>query len=70
MDKCSWGDGIEAKPGGIELDPCVYEDVEAHRNVTVIISKCRVCGHVEISWIRQPDTEDVDESEIEYLFNH
>ena len=34
------------------------EDKEIHRNVTVTVSQCSVCGHIEISWERQDDTED------------
>lgn len=57
--KCSFGDGITFKPDGVhELDPCVYETLEVHRNVTVIIGKCMKCGHVDMSWIRQDDTID------------
>lgn len=60
MTKCEHPEGIQIMPGGIcELDPCIYEDIEMHRNVTVIVSRCRNCGHIEISWIRQEDTEDI-----------
>lgn len=70
MPDCKWPDGIEVRPGGIDLDPCIYEDIEAYKNVTVIISRCQNCGHIEISWKRQSDTEEVDVSEIEYLYYH
>ena len=57
--KCGFGDGVTIKPDGIhELDPCVYETTEIHRNVTVMIGKCRKCGKVDISWMRQDDTID------------
>lgn len=60
MAKCEWPDGIQVNVGGLcDVDPCIYEDVEMHTNVTVIVSKCRVCGHIELSWIRQENTEDV-----------
>lgn len=62
--KCSFPPGITIKPDGKhELDPCIYEDIERHRNVTVTVSRCRVCGHIEISWERQEDTidEEVDD---------
>ncbi len=60
MKKCSFGDGITIKPNGVdELDPCIYEDVEMYTNVTVVISRCKKCGHIEVSWIRQENTEDV-----------
>ena len=58
-NKCSFGD-MTIKPDGIhELDPCVYEDIEMYANVTVVVSRCKKCGNVEISWIRQDNTEEV-----------
>ena len=61
MERCTWGDGITVKPDGVhELDPCEYEVVEAYRNVTVEVLRCKNCGHVEISWIRQENTEEGD----------
>ena len=60
--KCQFPDGIVIKPDGKnELDPCVYETVSVLRNVTVEILKCKRCGHMEIAWRRQEDTEEVDE---------
>lgn len=61
MERCTCGDGITVKPDGVhELDPCEYEVVEAYRNVTVEVLRCRRCGHIEITWRRQSDTEEVD----------
>lgn len=61
MERCTWGDGITVKPDGVhELYPCEYEVVEAYRNVTVEVLRCRRCGHIEITWRRQSDTEEVD----------
>lgn len=58
-NKCSFGD-ITIKPDGInELDLCVYEDIEMYANVTVIISRCKKCGHIEVSWMRQDNTEEI-----------
>ena len=58
MSKCKHSGGIIIKPdGATELDPCVYEDIEKYKNVTVIVSRCIYCGHIEISWVRQEDTE-------------
>lgn len=58
-NKCSFGD-ITIKPDGInELDPCIYEDIEMYTNVTIVISRCTKCGHIEISWMRQDDTEEI-----------
>lgn len=55
--KCTHGDGITVRPDGInELAPCLYEEVEAYKNVTVRVLRCRRCGHTEIEWIRQDDT--------------
>ena len=57
--KCTWGDGITVKPDGVhELDPCVYEDIEIHRNVTVIVSRCIRCGNIVVSWKSQENTID------------
>ena len=57
--KCSFPDGITVKPDGVhDLDPCEYELTERHRNVTVEVLRCRKCGHVEISWLRQDNTID------------
>ena len=53
-NKCSFGD-VTIKPDGVNE----LEDVEMYTNVTVIISRCKKCGNVEISWIRQDNTEEV-----------
>lgn len=59
--KCEWPEGITIKPDGIHsLDPCVYMEIERFSNVTVSINKCIYCGHVEVSWFRQEDTEEID----------
>lgn len=58
MSKCKHSGGIIIKPDSVnELDPCVYEDIEKYKNVTVTVSRCIYCGHIEISWVRQEDTE-------------
>ena len=57
--KCAPPDGVTIKLDGKHpLDPCEYEVKEIHRNVTVEVIRCRKCGHTEISWRRQEDTED------------
>ena len=56
MEKCQYPAGMEMNINGIPVDPCVYEDAEIYKNVTVIISKCKKCGNVEIQWKRQDDT--------------
>ena len=51
--RCSFGEGITIKPDGIhELDPCFYEVIEVHENVTVEVSRCKRCGHVELLWYK------------------
>lgn len=56
--KCEFENGIIIKPDGEnELDPCVYEEIEKYTNVTVIISRCKKCGNIDISWMRQDNTE-------------
>ena len=53
MRKCRLPHGMKFKPDGVhELDPCKYEVVERHENVTVEILRCRNCGHQEITWYR------------------
>lgn len=60
--KCTFPDGVTIKPDGINpLDPCIYQTVEIFRNVTVEVMQCKKCGHVEIVWHRQEDTERVTE---------
>lgn len=60
MCKCSF-DGVSIRPDGIhELDPCVYEDIEKYANATIIISRCKKCGNIEMSWIRQENTEELE----------
>jgi hypothetical protein len=54
-------DGMIIKPDGVnELDPCIYEEVERYANVTISISRCKNCGHIDISWFRQEDTEELE----------
>ena len=58
MSKCSFGDGVTIKPDGEnELDPCFYETVETYRNVTVKVLRCTKCGHIELNWYMQDNTE-------------
>jgi hypothetical protein len=60
MHKCSFPEGMTIKPDGEnELDPCIYEDTEIYTNATVIISKCKRCGHTEISWKKTDETEKI-----------
>ena len=59
--KCRFPADVTIKPDGInELDPCLYEEVEAYRNVTVRVMRCVRCGHTELMWSRQEDTEEIE----------
>lgn len=61
MHKCEFPNGMVVKPDGInELDPCIYEEIERYANVTISISRCKVCGNINISWFRQEDTEELE----------
>ena len=51
MSRCQWPDGMEIRPDGVHrLDPCTYDVIEEHRDVTVRVLRCRRCGHQEIEW--------------------
>ena len=57
--KCSFGTDILIKPDGVNiLDPCLYETIEKHTNVTVKILRCSRCGSQDIEWERTENTED------------
>jgi anaerobic ribonucleoside-triphosphate reductase len=43
---------IQIWRGGFPIDGCDYVDIEEHKNCTVTISKCSVCGKIDISWIK------------------
>ena len=61
MSKCEFPEGVVIKPDGVnELDPCVYEEVETYANVTIHILRCKKCGHTEIEWERQENTEKIE----------
>lgn len=60
---CKHPGGARVIIAGHELSPCVMQDTEIYKNVTVIISKCKRCGAVEVSWRRQEDTEEVTNSD-------
>ncbi|MBR5862164.1 MAG: hypothetical protein IKZ08_02430 [Bacteroidales bacterium] len=63
--KCQFPKGVTIKPDGIhDLDPCKYQRMESHKNVTVHIDRCMVCGHVEISWTPQENTQSIIHAEI------
>ena len=61
MNKCEFPNDMIIKPDGInELDPCIYEVIEKYANVTIEVLRCKNCGHIEISWHRQEDTEELE----------
>lgn len=61
LKKCAFPVGVTIRPDGVnELDPCIYEEVERYSNVTVSVMRCKNCGHTEVTWTRQPDTEELD----------
>lgn len=63
--RCRPPEGVSVKPDGINrLDPCLYEVKEVHTNVTVTVSQCKRCGHIDIGWERQDDTEDITYEEL------
>ena len=66
MSKCQFPDGVTIKPDGVnDLDPCTYDLMEEHRNVTVRVYQCPKCGSVDISWVKQDDTESTIFKELE-----
>lgn len=61
MHKCEFPNGMVIKPDGVnELDLCIYEVVENYANVTIEVLRCKNCGHTEISWYRQENTEELE----------
>ena len=65
MPKCRTDNDVAIRlpfAGGtdFEVDACIYKETERYENVTVIISKCEKCGHIDISWVRQPNTKQVE----------
>lgn len=60
MSKCSFGDGIEITAYGVPVDPCTYEVIEKYKNVTVEVLRCTKCGHIELNWYMQDNTEEGD----------
>ena len=66
-DKCKRESGVIKTPDGIEIDPCIYEDIEIHKGVNVIVSRCKVCGHIMLSWERTPYTMDEYLVDDEYM---
>lgn len=65
MKKCSFGEDVDVKICGIPVDPCVYQDIEVHKNVTVVVKRCMNCGNIELEWHRQEDTEDFTGDDLE-----
>ena len=59
MCKCKYREGMELKIGDIPVDPCLYETEKVLTNCTLEISRCKNCGHIEISWYKTANTEEV-----------
>lgn len=38
---------------GVEVDPCIYEEIETIEHCTVHVCRCIKCGHIEIEWERE-----------------
>lgn len=52
------GNGIKVyTQDGIEIDPCLYEEIETHENCIVHILKCQRCGKVLVEWEKANDDE-------------
>lgn len=57
--RCEHPKGEKVTLCGADLDPCLYEETEVYKNVTVRVLRCKYCGHTEIEWERQDNTEEV-----------
>ena len=57
---CEHRNGSISNILGIPVDPCIYKDIEAYKNVTVFVSKCIHCGAIDIRWMKQEDTEEIE----------
>lgn len=58
--RCRHPEGVTIKPDGVnKLLPCQLDLKEIHRNVTVHVFQCPVCGHVDLSWYEQDDSEHI-----------
>lgn len=55
--KCSFKDGMEIEVFGISVNPCIYEEIETHHNVTVHVMRCKKCGHIELEWSKEDGDE-------------
>lgn len=59
---CEYPEGmtmaVQTDTGLVEIDPCVYEEIERHENVTVIVSRCIHCGNIDISWVEEGENEE------------
>lgn len=56
-NECRFPNDMTIKPDGInELDPHSYLEIERYENVTVLVLRCKNCGHIELEWVRQPNT--------------
>lgn len=64
--KCQFPEGVTIRPNGINaLDPCLYKRCEEHRNVTVFLDQCVHCGHIEISWCANENSQTIVYAELD-----
>lgn len=49
-ERCHHKEGDYVKIGEHDIDPCLYEEIERHYNCNVIVSRCKRCGNIDISW--------------------
>ena len=63
MNRCQHpGGGIASVSiGGYEVDPCLYQTVEVHHNVSVCLSRCVRCGNEMITWSEHPEVFNIEE---------
>ena len=61
MPKCEYENWMFCPDGKHELDPCEYREILRLKNVTISILKCDNCGHISVGWMRQDNTEEVDD---------
>ena len=54
--KCQHPGGVVVTFLGREVEPCRYIPIERHENVTVTVSRCRICGDEIVGWKRTPET--------------
>ena len=49
---------------GVQREATDDEIKQAYRNVTIEVLQCKKCGHIELSWKRQDNTEVIGNDEL------